>query len=64
MTQWVRVESNTGIGAYVPVVAEGKDLAEPKWSDMPFGKLLGIAFAGRQIDRPDHPLIDRLRGIL
>jgi hypothetical protein len=64
MTTWVRVESNTGVGAYVPVIAEGENLAEPKWPDMPFGKLLDIAFAGRQIDRPDHPLINRLRGIL
>lgn len=64
MTQWVRVESNTGVGAYVPIVAEGGSLAEPKWPDTSFGKLLNIAFAGRQIDRPDHPLINRLRGIL
>jgi hypothetical protein len=64
MTTWLRVESNTGVGAYVPVIAEGESLAEPKWPDMSFGKLLDIAFAGRQIDRPDHPLINRLRGIL
>jgi hypothetical protein len=45
-------------------VAEGENLAEPKWPDATFGKILEIAFAGRLIDKPDHPLIHRLRGIL
>jgi hypothetical protein len=64
MSHWVRVESNTAIGAYVPTVAEGENLAEPKWPDATFGKILETAFAGRLIDKPDHPLIHRLRGIL
>jgi hypothetical protein len=64
MTTWVRVESNTAIGAYVTIVAEGENLAEPTWPDVPFGKLLATAFAGRMVDRLDHPLIDNLRGRL
>jgi hypothetical protein len=64
MTRWVRVESNTSIGAYVATIAEGEKLAEPKWPDATFGKILGTAFAGRLIDQPDHALVKRLRGLL
>jgi hypothetical protein len=55
MTTWVRVESNTAIGAYVTTVAEGESLAEPAWPNEPFGKLLALAFAGRMVDRRITP---------
>jgi hypothetical protein len=64
MTKWIRVESNTGIGAYVTTTAEG-DLSEPAWRPEPFGQLLEIAFSGGKfVDRADHPLINTLRGLL
>ena len=39
-------------------------LEEPKWPDKTFRELLRIAFEGRIIDRPDHPLIRELNGDL
>jgi hypothetical protein len=64
VTLFTAVTYAGAIGAYVTTVAEGESLAEPAWPNEPFGKLLALAFAGRMVDRPDHPLINRLRGLL
>jgi hypothetical protein len=58
---WVRVTSNTNLGAYEVYQATG-DLPEPVWPEEPFGKLLEVAFKGRYIDSLDHPVLRRLRG--
>ncbi len=60
-TTWVRVVANMGLGAYDVFEATG-DLPEPKWPEQPFEGLLRIAFKGKFIETPDHPVIRRLRG--
>jgi hypothetical protein len=35
---------------------------EPVWPEQSFGQLLGIAFKGKLIDRPDHEIVKALRG--
>jgi hypothetical protein len=50
------------LGAYEMFEAEGV-MADPKWPDLPFMELLRIAFRDRMIDRVDHPVIKRLRGL-
>jgi hypothetical protein len=62
MTQWVRVKANTSIGAYEMFVASGV-MVEPQWPELPFSELLRIAFRDRLVDRLDHPVVNRLRGI-
>ena len=59
--RWVRVTTNMALGAYEIFEASG-DLPEPPWLDLPFEEILKIAFRDRIVDRPDHPLIKRLRG--
>jgi hypothetical protein len=62
MKKWVRVPANTSLGAYEIFEASG-DLPEPVWPDFPFQEILKIAFRERIVDRPDHPLVQRLQGI-
>jgi hypothetical protein len=61
MQRWVRVMANMSLGAYEVFEATGS-LSEPSWPDLPFEQLLEVAFRERIVDRPDHPLIERLRG--
>lgn len=58
---WVRMWGDIGLGAYAMTKAWG-NLAEPKWPELDFRDLLRLAFEGRVVDRPDHPLIRELRG--
>jgi hypothetical protein len=58
---WVRVSANMGLGGYEISVAPAQH-AEPIWPDLPFAKILEIAFRDKLIDRRDHPVLRRLRG--
>lgn len=58
---WIRVSANMSLGAY-DIYQASADLPDPEWPDLPFGKLLEIAFRGRFIDTLDHPVLRRLRG--
>jgi hypothetical protein len=63
MKKWVRVTASMALGAYEIFQASG-DLPEPVWPDIPFEEILKIAFRERLVDRPDHPLVQRLRGVV
>jgi len=63
MEKWVRVTSSLSLGAYEIFEASGA-LPEPVWPDHSFQEILKIAFGGRIVDRPDHPLVQRLQGIV
>jgi hypothetical protein len=63
MKKWVRVTSSMSLGAYEIFEASG-DLPEPGWPDIPFEEILKIAFRERLVDRADHPLVQRLQGIV
>jgi len=60
-TTWVRVASDSDLGAYRIFVAEDQ-LPDPAWPDMPLSRLLEIGFRDRVIAGVDHPLVRRLRG--
>ena len=61
---WFRVRANMNLGAYDAVMADG-NFPDPEWpSDLGFWDLIKIAFRDHLIDRPDHPVIKRLRGQL
>ena len=62
VTRWIRVKANMNLGAYDIFEAEGK-IPEPEWPDLSFQELLRIGFRDRMIDRVDHPVIRRLRGL-
>jgi hypothetical protein len=61
--QWIRVASNMSLGAYDIIAAEGQ-IPEPIWPDVTFKEIIKIAFQGRVIRTPDHPVIQRLHGRL
>ena len=63
MKKWVRVTSSMSLGAYEIFEASG-DLPEPVWPDYAFEEILKIAFRDRIVDRADHPLVQRLLGIM
>jgi hypothetical protein len=63
MKKWVRVTANMSLGAYETFEAID-DLSDPVWPDISFEQILKIAFGRHIVDRADHPLVQRLRGVL
>jgi hypothetical protein len=63
MKKWVRVTASMSLGAYEIFEASG-DLPEPLWPDFSFPDILKIAFRDRIVDCADHPLVQRLQGIV
>ena len=61
-TQWVRVTSNRDEGMYETLVPTGLSLPEPEWPDLPFARILELAFRDRIIKSLSHPVLKRLRG--
>jgi hypothetical protein len=61
MVDWVRVASNKSLRAYETFEASG-DIPEPVWRNETFEEILKIAFRERLVNRPDHPLVQRLQG--
>jgi hypothetical protein len=60
--RWLRVKANMSLGAYE--MTEAADtIPDPEWPELSFQELLRIAFRDRLIDRLDHPVIKRLRGL-
>lgn len=60
---WVRIIANMNIGGYDMLVAEA-DLGEPVWPDISFDELVEIAFRGKIIDSPSHPVLQQLMGAI
>jgi hypothetical protein len=63
MKKWVRVTASMSLGAYEIFEASG-ELPEPVWPDISFEEILRIAFQDRVVDRADHPLVQRLQGVV
>ena len=62
--RWVRIKSNKAIRGYeLKFAAEMHQSTNPAWPDLSFQELVRIAFRDRLVDRLDHPVIKRLRGI-
>ena len=59
--RWVRVAANMALGAY-DVFQASADLPAPEWPDVPFSKLLEVAFGKRYVTSLDHPVLQKLRG--
>ena len=64
-TEWVRISANKALGGYDVWKPETK-LPEPDWPIPPttLKEALSVAFKGRYINEPDHPIINRLKGRL
>jgi hypothetical protein len=63
MTSWIRMTADMSLGAYQ--LSEAISVfGEPEWPSLTFPEILRIAFRGRIIDKPDHLVIQKLRGIV
>jgi hypothetical protein len=62
MTKWIRVHSNMSLGAYeideAPITH-----SDPEWPPYSLQELIPIAFKDRLVNRIDHPVVQRLRGL-
>jgi hypothetical protein len=63
MKKWVRVTASMSLGAYEIFEASG-DLPEPVWPDISFEEILKIGFRDHVVDSVDHPLVQRLQGVV
>lgn len=61
--KWVRVTANMSAGAYDIFEASG-GLSDPVWPAISFEEILKIAFRDRYVDDVDHPLLQKLRGLV
>ena len=60
---WLRITANKDLGGYDIFEATAK-LPEPIWPDITIDELLAIAFRGRIITSPDHPVVqEKLGGV-
>ena len=60
---WLRITANKDLGGYDIFEATAK-LPEPIWPDLTREELLAIAFRGRIITSPDHPVVqEKLGGV-
>jgi hypothetical protein len=62
MHHWVRIKANMALGAYETFEVTAA-ISEPVWPEVTFQELLRIGFRDRVVDRVDHPLVKRLRGL-
>jgi hypothetical protein len=58
---WIRITANKDLGGYEIFEATAK-LPEPTWPDLSLDDLLTIAFRGRIITDPDHPVVLEMLG--
>ena len=59
--QWVRITANRTAGVY-DIFAAKEQLAPPEWPEQVMDQIVLIAFRGKVIDSPDHPVILGLEG--
>lgn len=60
-TKWVRMVSDLSAGRY-EIKASKNDHGEPEWPDLPFQKIIELAFKDRTITDCIHPVLQQLRG--
>jgi hypothetical protein len=63
MTRWIRITPNKSLGAN-EIMTGPDNMAEPEWPKKTLAELFQIAFGqGLLVDRLDHPVVKRLRGL-
>jgi hypothetical protein len=63
MKVWVKMAANMSMGAYEISEAEGF-IPEPEWPNLALIELLSIGFKNRIVSNHDHPVMQKLRGLL
>jgi hypothetical protein len=62
MRRWVRVMPNHSLGAYDIYEAEST-VPDPEWPGLSYQEMLRVGFRDHLIDRLDHAVVKRLRGL-
>jgi hypothetical protein len=62
MSQWIRIRADRSLGAYTIDLAAITH-SDPEWPDYTLQNLIDIAFRDRLVNRADHPVVQRLRGL-
>jgi hypothetical protein len=60
---WIRLSANMSLGAYEVYIAQS-EIPEPEWPEMSFNEILKVAFKDNFIQTTDHPVIQRLQGLI
>jgi hypothetical protein len=63
MEGWIRMAANMNMGAYEMFEAEGS-IPDPEWPNLALDELLSIGFKNRIVSDHNHPVIQKLRGLL
>jgi hypothetical protein len=63
MKEWIRIRANMSLGAYEIDVA-GITHSDPEWPPYSLQDLIPIAFRDRLVNRIDHLVVQRLRGLI
>ena len=61
---WVRRQADKANGAYVITKAMNAKLPDPKWPTMTLSEIIDRAFNKFYIDDINHPVLQRLRGVM
>jgi len=61
VTRWVSMRANMALGAY-EIYQGAETLSEPQWPGKSMEDILNVAFRGRFIGDPEHPVLKRLQG--
>jgi len=59
--RWVSLRANMSLKAY-DIYQGAETLSEPQWPDKSIEEILNVAFRGRYIGDPEHPVIKLLQG--
>jgi hypothetical protein len=62
MKEWIRIRANMSLGAY-EIDSAGVTHSDPEWPPYTLQDLIPIAFKDRLVNRIDHPVVQRLRGL-
>ena len=64
-TEWISISANKDLAGYDVWTPETR-IPEPEWPTPPntLKEMLSIAFKGRYINDPDHPILNQLKGRL
>jgi len=61
VNRWVSMRANMALGAY-DIYQGVETLSEPQWPGKSMEDILNVAFRGRFIGEPEHPVLKRLQG--
>jgi hypothetical protein len=63
MTRWIKIKANMTLGAY-EIFEAAATIPKPEWPSVRYQELLRIGFHDRLTNRLNHPVVQRLHGLV